>query len=202
MRTLNERPDHYFTASPSVTSARRVVALDLPAVSAKLVTDRGVFSAERVDPGTKLLLLEAPMPAPSVAVVADVGCGYGPIAVAVATAAPHATVWAVDTNERARALCAENAASLANVRVAAPHEVPAELLCDVIYSNLPIRIGKAALHALVLDWLARLAAGGRAYFVVQKHLGADSLARWIESQSYSVRRIASRAGYRVIEVAR
>jgi 16S rRNA (guanine1207-N2)-methyltransferase len=179
------------------------VRLVLPDLTATLTTDRGVFSADGVDAGTKLLLLEAPVPPPGAAHLLDLGCGYGPIAVALAQRAPAARVWAVDVNERAVALTARNAARAAttNVRaVTAEQGVPADVTLDAVYSNPPIRIGKAALHDLLLDWLPRLRPGGHAYLVVQKHLGSDSLARWLVEQGWPTTRLVSRAGYRVLDV--
>ena len=125
----------------------------------------------------------------------------------MAAASPGATVWAVDVNERARELTAANARAngLTNVRVAAPGEVDADVELSAIWSNPPIRIGKEALHALLLTWLPRLAPGGRAELVVQRNLGADSLHRWLEQtlpQGLTVARAASSKGYRVLSVGR
>lgn len=196
------RGGHYFDADPATPSARTSVELVLPDVRVRLVADRHVFSGQRVDAGTKLLLLEAPAPPPSGDVV-DLGCGYGPIAVTLGLRAPGATVWAIDVNRRALALTAENAAAAgaANVRVATPDDVPADLVVAALYSNPPIRIGKAALHALLEAWLDRLAPGAQAHLVVQRHLGADSLHRWLEDRGHAVSRRCSRAGYRVLDVA-
>jgi 16S rRNA (guanine1207-N2)-methyltransferase len=195
---------HYFDPVPTAASAPATVELLLPDLHLELQTDRGVFGTGGVDPGTKLLLLEAPAPdAAGTGHLLDLGCGYGPIALAVAHRAPAATVWAVDVNERARALCAANAvaAGLANVRVAAPDEVPDDVAFDGIWSNPPIRIGKAALHALLDRWLDRLAPDGTAWLVVHKHLGSDSLARWLTDGGRPTERLTSRAGYRILAVA-
>ena len=194
---------HYFDTSPTSASRPATVGLSLPDVELRLGTDRGVFGAAGVDPGTKFLLLDGPRPDPEEAGdLLDLGCGYGPIALTLATRAPEATVWAVDVNERARALCAANAeaAGLANVRVAAPDEIPPEVRFAGIWSNPPIRVGKAALHDLLLTWLARLADGAAAHLVVQKHLGSDSLARWLTEQGHPTTKLRSRAGYRLLEV--
>ncbi len=194
---------HYFDEEPAVRSRPRQVTLRLADLELTLTTDRGVFAgrAPTVDPGTLVLLKEAPPP-PAHGELLDLGCGYGPIGLAVAARAPAATVWAVDINERARQLAAANAAAagLANVRVARPDEVPADVRFAAIYSNPPVRIGNAALHELLLAWLARLDAGGAAWLVVQKHLGSDSLARWLDTEGWPARRLASRQGYRVLEV--
>ncbi|HMK97499.1 MAG TPA: methyltransferase, partial [Acidimicrobiales bacterium] len=195
--------DHYFSAQPSVPSRPASVHLLLPDLDLELLADRGVFSAGRVDPGTVALLRESPAPPPRGELL-DLGCGYGPIACALATKAPEATVWAVDINERAVALTAANAArlGLANVRATAPQEVPDGLVFAGIWSNPPIRAGKATLHTMLAQWLLRLCSGGRAWLVVSRHLGGDSLAAWLRTQSWDVRRLASKSGYRVLEVAR
>jgi 16S rRNA (guanine1207-N2)-methyltransferase len=193
------QPGHYFDAAPAVVSRRRSIQLTLPDLSLWLATDSGMFSPDRIDTGTKVLLLEAPAP-PVTGNLLDLGCGYGPIAAALAARSPCATVWAVDVNERARQLCAENTAAFGNVIVASPDEVPDDLRFDALWSNPPIRIGKPALHGLLATWLARLSPHGVAELVVQRHLGADSLSGWLEAQGYDVRRVASRQAYRVMEV--
>lgn len=200
------QPDHYFSARPGAGTAPREVELVLPEGRiVALTTDRGVFSPDHVDPGTRALLTEGPA-VPAGAVLADVGCGYGPIAVTLALrGGPGAVVWAVDVNERARELCRANAERNGvadQVRVAAPDEVPADLVVDQVWSNPPIRVGKAVLHDLLATWLGRLAPGGEAALVVHKHLGSDSLARWLGEQGWTAERRASRAGYRILAVTR
>jgi 16S rRNA (guanine1207-N2)-methyltransferase len=201
-----QRPaEHYFATTPASASNPAGVELVLPDLRLALRTDRGVFARDGVDPGTKLLLLEGPMPpADGAPTVVDLGCGYGPIAVTLARRVPAARVWAIDVNERARDLCRANAeaAGLAGVRVAAPDEVPDDLVVDWLYSNPPIRVGKQALHELLAGWLARLAPDGRALFVVHKHLGSDSLTRWLADGGWDARKLRSRLGYRLIEVRR
>lgn len=200
---MGDTPGQYFDADPSVASRPTTVRLDLPDRSFTLATDRGVFAGQHVDPGTKYLLLEAPAPPPSGTFV-DVGCGYGPIACTMAARSPDATVWAVDVNRRALELCRDNAAALGlpNLRVVAADAVPDDLQVDLLWSNPPIRIGKAALHDLLSGWLARLTPRGSAVLVVQKHLGSDSLQRWLGASGWPTERIGSRAGYRLLQVTR
>jgi 16S rRNA (guanine1207-N2)-methyltransferase len=194
-------PGHYFDPSPDTPSRPARVPLDLPDRSFSLLADRGVFSMGRVDAGTRYLLTSAPPPPPRGDLL-DLGCGYGPIAVALAARAPGATVWAVDVNERALALTRRNAdeAGLGNVRVSHPDDVPDEVRFAGLWSNPPIRIGKAALHDLLSRWLGRLADGGRGLLVVQRNLGADSLQRWLAGQGWAVERLGSRAGSRLLDV--
>jgi 16S rRNA (guanine1207-N2)-methyltransferase len=198
---MPEPAGHYFDGDPAVASRPATIRLDLPDRSLTLATDRGVFSADRVDAGTKYLLLEAPPP-PARGTFVDLGCGYGPIACTLGARAPDAEVWAVDVNHRALDLCRANAARLGlhNVRVASVDDVPSDLVVDVLWSNPPIRIGKPALHDLLRSWLRRLSPTGTAVLVVQKHLGADSLQRWLGDEGWRVARVGSRAGYRLLEV--
>jgi len=198
--TSGSAAEQYFEETPSVASSPSVVPLVLPDVSFSLTVDAGVFGRGGVDPGTKLLLLEAPPLPAGGGDLLDLGCGYGPIALTMAHRAPDATVWAVDVNERARSLCAANAAAagLANVRVCAPGEVPSEVTFSALWSNPPIRVGKLALHSLLSTWLPRVS--GSSVLVVQKHLGADSLARWMTEQGWTVARLRSRMAYRLLEV--
>ena len=158
----------------------RDVELWLPDMSLTLTTDRGVFGYGQIDAGSKLLLLKAPPPPPTGNLL-DLGCGVGTIALPLARRAPEATVWAVDVNSRARDLCAANAAAngITNVRVVAPDDVPDDLAFDCIWSNPPIRVGKKALHEMLLTWLERLRRRAYAVMVVHKHLGGDSLQRWL-----------------------
>jgi 16S rRNA (guanine1207-N2)-methyltransferase len=87
------------------------------------------------------------------------------------------------------------------VRVATPDEVPTDVTFDCIWSNPPIRIGKPALHEMLLTWLARLTPAGTATMVVHKHLGGDSLQRWLIEQGHPTERIASSSGYRILQSA-
>jgi len=202
-----DRPDgpvaaHYFDPVPTTGSAPSTVELHLPDVSLRLATDTGVFSGSSVDVGTKILLADSPPVRSGSRTIVDVGCGYGPIALTLAKRAPEATIWAVDVNRRARELCTANAvaAGVANVTVIAPEDFPDDLVIDEIWSNPPIRIGKPALHELLTAWLDRLGDDGVARFVVQKHLGADSLSSWLEAQGWPTTRLSSKRTYRLLEV--
>jgi len=194
--------DHYFSARPAAPHRPGLVRVVLPDVYLELATDAGVFSPGRLDPGTRLLLEEAPAP-PGRGDVLDLGCGYGPVACVLAARSRGATVWAVDVNERALELCARNAraAGLGNVRSVLPGDPSLPDRFCGIWSNPPVRIGKEALHALLAEWLGRLdTAGPSAYVVVARNLGADSLHRWLAGQGWPVTRLAARSGYRLLQV--
>jgi 16S rRNA (guanine1207-N2)-methyltransferase len=199
-------PSHYFDERPTGPGQERRRTVDLQGRSVDVVTSSGVFSGGKLDLGTQVLLRHAG-PVPPEGHLLDLGCGWGPITLALAAAAPRANVWAVDVNERARALTATNARDngFPNVRVRSPGDVDPDVSFSVIWSNPPIRIGKDALHSLLLAWLPRLAPGGHAELVVQRNLGADSLHTWLEQvlpDGMTVTRSASSKGYRVLVVWR
>jgi 16S rRNA (guanine1207-N2)-methyltransferase len=187
---------------PTVPSEPSTITARLRGRTVRLHTDRGVFSRTGLDAGTQVLLSEVPSPPPAGDLL-DLGCGYGPIAAAMAFEAPRARVWAVDVNSRARALCERNCAELGlgNVTVCAPDDVPASVRFAAVWSNPPIRIGKAAVHEMLGRWLGRLADDAVAYLVVQKNLGSDSLQSWLTASGWPTLRRTSRRAFRVLEVS-
>ena len=194
--------DHYFSAEPTSADVRRTVQARIWGRDYTFTTATGVFSRDRLDLGTSVLLREVKPPS-SKGTILDLGTGYGPIAVALAVEAPEAEVWAVDVNSRALELTAENAKAAGvatRVHPVLTDGVPDDVRFDEIWSNPAIHIGKPELHKMVLHWLARLAPAGVAWFVVGKNLGADSLQRWLTEQGYPCERTASAKGFRVLKV--
>lgn len=192
---------HYFE-TPTGPEQRRRVSMRFWETDWEFTTAAGVFSADGLDLGTAVLLRESIPPAKATRLL-DLGCGYGVLAIALATACPQAQVDAVDVNARALELCAVNAAAhgvAERVRPMLPEQADPGARYDEIWSNPPIRIGKDALHRLLLDWLPRLSPGGVARLVVGKNLGADSLQKWLASIGYRCERTASAKGFRVFAV--
>jgi 16S rRNA (guanine1207-N2)-methyltransferase len=198
--------DHYFSSSPASPENLRRVRVTLDGRDVEVTTAGGVFSPDRLDAGTAVLLANTPA-APPGGQLLDLGCGWGPIALTLALQSPHATVWAVDVNERALDLVRRNAAQLGldNVNAVTPDDVPDGLSFRGIRSNPPIRVGKNELHGLLERWIPRLDERSDAWLVVQRNLGSDSLQRWLAAtfdHGYSVHRAATGRGYRVIKVRR
>ena len=196
--------DHYFTAAPASPENLRKIRVSLAGGELEVTTAGGVFSPDRLDAGTAVLLANMP-PVPPGGDLLDLGSGWGPISLAMALASPHATVWAVDVNERALDLVRRNAAALGltNVNASLPDDVPEHVSFRTIRSNPPIRVGKNELHGLLERWIPRLDERSDAWLVVQRNLGADSLQRWIGSTfhpGYSVFRTATGKGYRILKV--
>ena len=199
-------PEHYFSSSPGGEPGFRPLAVRLAGREVEVTTGNGVFSPDRIDVGTQVLLGHVPAPPPGGDLL-DLGCGWGPIALSLALESPHARVWAVDVNERALDLVRRNAASLGldNVNACRPENVPADLRFMTIWSNPPIRVGKNELHAMLLTWLPRLEPGSDAWLVVQRNLGSDSLQRWMQGEfpaDYAFLRAATSKGYRVLRCRR
>lgn len=189
--------DHYFTPSPEAPAQRRPLTVSLAGRPRSLRTAAGVFSADRLDAGTRVLLGAVPAP-PAQGNLVDLGCGWGPVTLSMALASPRARVWAIDVNTRALELTAANASSLGldNVTATTPEQVADDLVVDALWSNPPVHVGKAVLHEMLATWLPRLRPGGdaAAHLVVHRHLGSDSLARWISEQRFATPGAAPEGG--------
>ncbi|KAA9129928.1 methyltransferase [Microbacterium caowuchunii] len=198
--------DHYFTASPASPENLRTIRVTLGGRDVEVVTAGGVFSPDRLDAGTAVLLANTPPPPPGGHFL-DLGCGWGPISLTLATLSPHATVWAVDVNQRALDLVRRNAEKLGldNVNAVTPDDVPDDVMFRTIRSNPPIRVGKHELHGMLERWIPRLDERSDAWLVVARNLGSDSLQRWLAAtfpDGYSVHRAATARGFRVLKVRR
>jgi 16S rRNA (guanine1207-N2)-methyltransferase len=194
--------EHYFSASPESELKLRTIQATIAGRTVELQTANGVFSPAGVDAGTRVLLSSVPAPPPGGNLL-DLGCGWGPIALTLAAESPHATVWAVDVNERSLDLTRRNASimGLTNVNAVLPSDVPADISFMAMWSNPPIRVGKDSLHSMLSFWLPRLESGADAWMVVQKNLGSDSLQRWLElefPENFVFSRAATNKGYRVL----
>ena len=197
--------NHYFAESAGADVKPREIVTKLLGQELHLYTASGVFSPEHVDQGTEILLKQLDNTKPAGEVL-DLGCGWGPIAVAIALNSPEAKITAIDVNHRSLALTKMNAEklNLRNIQTSLPEDVPSELLFDEIWSNPPIRVGKAVLHEILNLWLHKLRVGGTARLVVQKHLGADSLQKWLSQNfpDFEITRVTSEKSFRVIKVVR
>ena len=196
--------EHYFAADPATPFKRVPVRANIWGHWLELTSGSGVFAQGRLDIGTGVLLREE-APPETAREALDLGCGYGVIGLAIALAVPGVRVTAIDVNERALLLARENAEQMGvgdRFRALLPAQVDPEATYDEIWSNPPIRVGKDALHDLLLQWLPRLRPGGRGVMVVGKNLGSDSLAKWLGEQGYPTVKQASAKGFRVLESRR
>lgn len=198
--------EHYFSSASDSELKLRQISVQLAGRAHTVTTANAVFSPDHIDTGTQVLLDNAPPP-PAQGNFLDIGSGWGPISLHLALTSPDAHIWAVDVNERALDLVRRNAEALGltNITAVLPDQVPADLTFDTIWSNPPIRVGKAVLHSLMTTWLPRLTPGSDAWLVVQRNLGSDSLQRWLDetlSDEYTVSRTATSKGFRILQVSR
>lgn len=200
---------HYFSDVPVASKAElSTIEFSVRGFDLSMQVADQVFSASRLDPGTKVLLSEVPVP-PSTGRFLDLGCGWGVVATVLGKFSPEAEVWAVDVNGRALDLTVKNAQAngCGNVSVKRAHEALAQAQADniefdLIWSNPPIRVGKAETHQILLDWLSKLSATGEAWLVVAKNLGADSLTKWLGEQGFNAQKAHSKKGFRILKVTR
>ncbi|MEY4276530.1 MAG: hypothetical protein RIS26_993 [Actinomycetota bacterium] len=197
--------EHYFSSEPQGEFKPRQIEVMLAGRKVQAFTAGSVFSPDHVDTGTKVLLENLDY-APEEGDVLDIGCGWGPISLALAIANPNLTVWAMDVNERALELTRRNAAALGltNIKTVTAAEIPTDLQFTGIWSNPPIRVGKEVLHGLLKTWIPRLVVGGDAFLVVQKNLGSDSLLKWLQENfdGYDSSRLETSKQFRVLQVTR
>jgi 16S rRNA G1207 methylase RsmC len=198
--------EHYFSETPGSDYKPKEISVVINGREVLVTTAGGVFSPDHIDQGTNVLLTHLDE-APAGGNILDIGCGWGPIALSLASASSKATVWAVDVNQRSLELTAANAQRLGlkNIKCVTPEEVPSDLEFSGIWSNPPIRVGKDVLHEILLTWLPRLQDQAEAYLVVQKNLGADSLHRWLDAElpeNFSTVRVDTAKSFRVLRVKR
>ena len=203
-KVSNMSSDHYFSEAPDSKFKPKEIQVVINGKQTTVTTAGGVFSPDHIDTGT-LALLEHLDEVPPSGNILDIGCGWGPIALALASRSPQATVWAIDVNQRSLDLTAANAKRLGlkNIKTTKPEDVPTDISFSGIWSNPPIRVGKEVLHEILKTWLPRLSETAEAYLVVQKNLGADSLHRWLEvemPEGYSTIRVDTAKGFRVLRV--
>lgn len=198
--------NHYFASSPEGPLVPREITVTLNANKYSVLTAGGVFSPEHIDQGTQVLLTHLEKANPSGNFL-DIGCGWGPIALALALHSPKAKIYAIDVNERSLELTKLNVErlGLTNIVVCKPEEVPSDIEFDEIWSNPPIRVGKVVLHEILTLWINRLTVGGTARLVIQKNLGSDSLHKWLIQKfnpNFESTRIDTSKTFRVLKVTR
>lgn len=195
--------EHYFSEQPDSVAKAHEIQFDAAGHHFSAKSESGTFSVQKLDRGTEILLRLSDH-FPTSGDVLDIGCGWGPISLSIAKSRPETRLWALDVNQRSLRLTGENAKrnGLNNITPVIASEIPSDLYFSGIWSNPPIRVGKAVLHDLMKTWLRRLMPGASAYLVVQKQLGAASFEKWLatEFDQMNVDRPYQDKGYRVIRV--
>lgn len=194
--------EHYYTENPHTKSKPVTWETQLDGRSFRFTSDAGVFSKERVDFGSRLLIETADLTDYPEGDLLDVGCGYGPMGIALAKKDDKRTVEMVDVNLRAIELAKQNAEKngVKNVQI---H--PSDLYKSVekrdfagIFSNPPIRAGKQVVHYILEEAIHYLKPNGYLTIVIQKKQGAPSASKKMEEVFGNVERIAMDKGYWIL----
>lgn len=195
----------YFDYNPNLKSNIKEVKYDLLGNKLTFNTNNGVFSKDRVDFGTNVLLNSLP-DLSDAKYILDMGCGYGIIGLSLAKGYPNITVDLVDVNLSCIELSGENAKRnhINNVKFYESNiydyyeKNHLEYRYDVIISNPPIRAGKKVVHDIALEAFDLLSDNGRVFFVIQKKQGAESLFKAMKEKYGNAEIINKQKGYFII----
>ncbi|MEH7383197.1 class I SAM-dependent methyltransferase [Bacillus sp. JJ1533] len=197
--------EHYYTSKPTVASNQKTWDFVLKGHSFSFTSDSGVFSKNEVDFGSRLLVEEFRAPE-ATGPFLDVGCGYGPIGLALAKVHNERSVEMIDVNERAIDLAKKNAEinKVNNVEI-----YQSDLFTNVenrgfaaIISNPPIRAGKKVVHHILEESYRYLVPGGELWVVIQKKQGAPSAIQKLETVFEEVEIVERKKGYHIIKAIR
>jgi len=188
--------EHYYTSHPEVFESR------LLNKEFQFTFDSGVFSKGRIDYGTKVLIDAAANEEITEGDFLDLGCGYGPIGLALASENPERTIHMVDINERAVNLSQKNALlnEIENVEIysSSLYEKIEKHDFAAVVSNPPIRAGKKTVHAILEESYDYLTEQGKLFIVIQKKQGAPSAKKKMAEVFGNVERIALDNGYWIL----
>ena len=194
-------PEYYYSTQPASSHHFIEFEINLRGVQLKMKSDAGVFSKNRLDTGTKVLI-EALRLSPDIHTILDLGCGYGPIGLVIAKLLPKATVYMSDINERAVELATYNAGqnAITNVVVKVGEGFSAfpERKFDCIVTNPPIRAGKQVIYPLIDQAYQALCDKGWLAAVIMTKQGAKSLEKKMVEIFGNVYEWEKESGYRVV----
>jgi 16S rRNA (guanine1207-N2)-methyltransferase len=196
--------EHYYTNNPKAAHDESQISVTLRGFALTFTTDAAVFSRQRIDFGSALLI-EVMQIRPD-DVVLDLGCGYGPIGTVAGRLAPQGRVYLVDVNERAAALARrnldENGVTNAEVRVGDGLAPVRGLVFDKVLTNPPIRAGKQVIYQMVDDAFAQLKPGGEYWCVIQTKQGAPSMKKKLKETFGNVEDVEREAGYHIFRAVK
>lgn len=191
--------EHYYSQTPSVEHDEKQVVFEVLGQKIKCTTDAGVFSRDGLDMGTRILLEALPQMQGR---ILDLGCGWGPVGVALGKKYPQIQLLLSDVNERAAELARRNLRDngVCNAQVVRGDGYEAvDGRFDAIVLNPPIRTGKSVIYTLFADARKHLAPGGALYIVIRKQQGAESAEKHLKTLYASVERICREKGYWVLQ---
>jgi 16S rRNA (guanine1207-N2)-methyltransferase len=191
---------HYFTTDESEHDFNEI-SFDFLGETYKFKTDRGVFSKEQVDYGTRTLLEGVVSDAgDDFSTLIDMGAGYGPVGIVLGSILKIDPVM-VEVNEDAIGLLHENARkNSVSAEIFSREEYDrSDAAAELYVTNPPFRAGKETVIAIIADGFARLREGGSFYMVVQKKQGMKSYRNAIENTFGNVSTVMKDKGYHVLK---
>ena len=196
---------HYYDENPEVKSNQKKISYHFDKVHLEFTTDTGVFSKDRVDYGSDLLIktfLKEHPPGPS-KYIADVGCGYGPIGLTIAKVSPHHQLYMLDVNNRALALTGMNKTKnqIENAEIIESDCLSgvSDQQFDYILTNPPIRAGKDVVHRIFEEAYGKLKDQGALYVVIQKKQGMPSAKKKMQECFNHVEVVNKSKGYYILK---
>ncbi len=194
--------DHYYTSKPTSESKQETWTTEIEGKDFTFTTDSGVFSKNKIDLGSEVLMTTAEKVAFPEGDLLDVGCGYGSIGLYLGKAFPDRQIEMVDINERAIALAKMNAEAnhVSNVEIYASdlfENIQNQEFAGII-SNPPIRAGKKVVHEILETAYNYLKEDGFLLIVIQKKQGAPSARKKMEEVFGNVERVHLEKGYWIL----
>lgn len=195
---------HYFVNDPNLKSNKKEIKYTFLGEDVIFNTDNGVFSKDRVDFGTNVLLNSLD-DLNNFKSVLDVGCGVGVIGISIAKKYSNIKVEMIDVNERAILLAKENIIknNITNCECYLSDIYSnVNKTFDMIISNPPIRAGKTVVHGIASGAYDKLNQSGAFYAVVQKKQGADSFKKKLEEIYSTVEILTKDSGYIIFKACK
>lgn len=191
---------HYFTTDQSAHDYGEI-SFTFQGGEYKFKTDRGVFSKDRVDYGTRVLIEGVALDRPeSCSSLIDMGAGYGPVGIVLGKVLKLEPVM-VEVNEDAIALLHENTEkNRISAQIFSREDYDrSDVSAELYVTNPPFRAGKDTVMAIIDDGYGRLEDGGAFYMVVQKKQGMKSYRSAIEQRFGNVSTVLKDKGYYVLK---
>lgn len=202
---------HYYSAEPDSPSEEREILYSFNAQEFRFTADRGVFSKDHIDEGSKFLLealythmqeLKETEPERYRSLVngraLDIGCGYGVLGIVAKRLWPGLQICFSDVNRRALDLCARNAKANGIYEAEVTESdgfAEIEGRFNLILTNPPIRTGKKNIYGIFEESAARLLPGGLFCAVIGKKQGAESAGRFLKSIFGEVEILLKKKGF-------
>ena len=192
---------HYFENDDSLKSEKRVIKYTINSMNFELTSDLGVFSKNELDPGSKLLIQNA-INDKIHGDLLDMGCGYGPIGITLASICSLDKVDFVDVNRRALSLTNDNATKYNIKNFSVIESNGFEKIVDnydYILINPPIRAGKEIIFKMFENSIEKLKKNGVLLIVIRKDQGAPSAKNKLQSIYGNCETIDREKGYHILK---